>query len=100
MAELCVTFLCPRGSEERVIDLLLAAPGTTVLTSAPVTLHGLDPQNLDAAEQVLGGARAFRIEAIVGEADGRAVIDLLRAEAHGVGLRYWTQAIAEVGVIA
>ena len=100
MPETCLTLICPRGLEENVLDLLLAMAGTAVIESMPCHVHGLDPRRLDAAEQVLGGARATRIEVIVAESDKAAILGALRKRFRQAGLRYWAVPVEGSGGIA
>lgn len=100
MSDLCLTLLCPRGTEEKVMDVLLASPGTTLFTSATCSIHGLPSHDLDATEQVLGGARSIRVQALLTQTERPAVLELLRGHFRGAGLRYWVTPVLESGEIA
>ena len=100
MTDLCLTLLCPSGIEEKMVDVLLAFPETTVLTSAAKTLHGLHPRELDSAEQVLGGARATEIQVLLAEDTSARVLDELRRRFQGSGIRYWMTKIQSAGEFA
>lgn len=97
MADLCLTLLCPRGIEEKMVDVLLAFPEMTILTSAAKTVHGLHPRELDSAEQVLGGARATEVQVLLAEDRSAGVLDELRQRFRGSGVRYWTTKIQSAG---
>lgn len=100
MPELCLTLLCPRALEERVLDALLTTPELSLLTSVRVAAHGLPPARLSATEQVLGHAAMTRVEALLDEAGRASVLSRLRQQLAGTGLRYWIAPVAETGALA
>ena len=100
MSELCLTLLCPPATEEKLLDLLLMQPNTTVFTSTPTAAHGLDHHHLDQTEQVLGRARATEIQVIFAATDKAALLDALRLQFADAGLRYWITTVVETGEIA
>ncbi|MHB1174760.1 MAG: DUF3240 family protein [Sulfuriferula sp.] len=100
MSELCLTLLCPPEAEERLLDLLLMLPNTTVFTSTPTAAHGLTHENMDQTEQVLGRARATEVEVIFAVADKAALLEAIRQQFAGAGLRYWVTTVVEAGEIA
>ena len=100
MSELCLTLLCPPEAEERLLDLMLMWPHTTVFTSKPTAAHGLTHENLDQNEQVMGRARATEVEVIFASDDKAALLDALRQQLVGAGLRYWITPVIESGEIA
>lgn len=100
MAELCLTLLCPRGTEEKMLDTLLEFEETTILTSAGKTVHGLHPRDLDSAEQVLGGARSTEIQVLLERGASATILDELRKRFKGSGVRYWTSPIEAAGELS
>ena len=100
MSELCLTLLCPLAVEEKLLDLLLMSPSATVFTSSTTATHGLDHENLDQMEQVLGRALATQVQVIIGAADKGALLDAIRQQFAGAGLRYWVTPVVEAGEIA
>lgn len=100
MSELCLTLICPPAVEEKLLDLLLLSPNVTVFTSAATAAHGMAHDNLDQTEQVLGRARATEIQVIVAAADKAALLEAIRQQFSGAGLRYWVTTVAEAGEIA
>ncbi len=100
MSELCLTLLCPPAVEEKLLDLLLMFPGRTVFTSTATAAHGLAHEYLDQTEQVLGRAHATEIQVIFAAADKAALLEALRREFAGAGLRYWVTTVVEAGEIA
>ncbi len=100
MSELCLTLLCPLALEEKLLDLLLMSPNAPVFTSAPTAAHGLAVGKLSQAEQVLGRALATEVQVIFAASDKEALLDDIRRQFAGTGLRYWVTAVVETGEIA
>lgn len=97
MPDLYMTLLCPKGTEEKMVDVLLSLTETTILTSAAKTLHGLHPRELDSAEQVLGGARATEIQVLLAHDASARVVEALSQRFRGSGVRYWMTEIHSLG---
>ena len=100
MSELCLTLLCPPAVEEKLLDLLLLSRTVTFSTSSAAAAHGLAHEDLDQTEQVLGRARATEIQVIVAASDKAALLEALRQQFAGAGLRYWVTTVVETGEIA
>ena len=100
MTELCLTLLCPPAIEENLLDVLLMSPNSTVFTSSPAAAHGLPIGNLNETEQVMGRARATEIKVIVAESEKTTLLDHIRQNFAGAGLRYWVTTVVESGEIA
>ena len=100
MSELCLTLVCPPAVEERVLDLLLLTPTVTFFTSTPIAAHGMPHEAMDQTEQVLGHARVTEIQVILAADDKAALLDAIRQQFAGAGLRYWVTTVAEAGVVA
>ncbi|MBI5937005.1 MAG: DUF3240 family protein [Betaproteobacteria bacterium] len=100
MSELCLTLLCPPAVEEKLLDLLLMSPNATVFTSTPTAAHGLAHEDFDQTEQVLGRARATAVQVILAAADKAALLEAMRRQFAGAGLRYWVTPIVESGRLA
>ncbi|MHB8938626.1 MAG: DUF3240 family protein [Thiobacillus sp.] len=100
MSELCLTLICPPAVEEKLLDLLLLSPNVTFFTSTATAAHGMAHEDLDQTEQVLGRARATKIQVIFAAADKAALLDAIRQQFSGAGLRYWVTTVAETGEIA
>ena len=99
MSELCLTLLCPPAIEEKLLDLILLLPHAVVFTSAPTAAHGLAPGQLTQTEQVLGRAFATQVQVIVPDADKDSLLNSIKAQLGGAGLRYWVTPVAETGEI-
>ena len=101
MSDLCLTLLCPPGAEEKLLDhLLLSSDIVKVFTSTTTAAHGLSHENLDQAEQVLGRARATAIQVILAASDKTALLDTIRRQFAGTGMRYWLTTVVEAGEVA
>lgn len=100
MSELCLTLICPPAVEEKMLDLLLLSPNVTFFTSTATAAHGMAHEDLDQTEQVLGRARATKIQVIFAAADKAALLDVIRQQFSGAGLRYWMTTVAETGEVA
>jgi len=100
MSELCLTLICPPAVEEKMLDLLLLSPNVTFFTSTATAAHGVAHEDLDQTEQVLGRARATKIQVIFAAANQAALLDAIRQQFSGAGLRYWVTTVAETGEIA
>jgi hypothetical protein len=100
MSDLSLTLLCPPGMEENLLDFLLMSPHASIFTSAPTAAHGLAFGRLSATEQVLGRTSAVQVQAIIPEADRAHLIEHLRQQFAGAGLRYWLLPVIEAGEIA
>lgn len=97
--ELCITLLCPRAVEEKLLDLLLMSPNMTVFTSTATSAHGLAHAALGQTEQVLGRAHAAKIQAIFSADEKMALLEVLHQQFAGAGLRYWVTPVIEAGEI-
>ena len=99
MSELCLTLICPPTVEENLLDLLLLSPSVTVFTSTATAAHGLAHERLDQTEQVLGRAHAKEIQVLFAAADKTMLLEHIRQQFAGTGLRYWLTTVVEAGEI-
>lgn len=95
-----LTMLCPLTLEERVLDALLMIPEIAIFTSSKAAAHGLSHTQLSTSEQVLGLAEMTQIQALLAPADHDLVLNKLKQELAGLGLRYWLQPVIEAGEFA
>lgn len=100
MSELCLTLVCPPAIEEKLLDLLLMAPEVTFFTSSVTAAHGMAHENMDQTEQVLGRAHATEIQVLIAAASKNPLLDAIRRQFAGAGLRYWVTTAVEAGDIA
>lgn len=99
MSELCLTLLCPPEVEEKLIDLLLLLPDARVFSSTARAAHGMSHEYLDQKEQVLGWARTVEVRALICADEQAGLLEMLRQQFSGVGIRYWTMPVVDSGVI-
>lgn len=97
MPELCLYLLCPASLEEQVLDLLLMHPELALFTSTRTGAHGLAFGALSANEQVLGRALATEIHVLLRAGDKDALLEAVRHEFAGTGLRYWITPVMQAG---
>ena len=95
--ELCITLLCPNAVKEKLLDLLLMSPNMTVFTSTATSAHGLAHAAMGQTEQVLGRVHAGKVQVIFSAADKTVLLETLRRQFAGVGLRYWVTPVIEPG---
>ena len=100
MSDLCLTLLCPPAVEEKLLDLLLMSPNASIFTSTATAAHGRDPENLSETEQVLGRAHATEVQVIFPAVHKTALLEAVRQQFAGAGLRYWVTTVVEAGEIA
>lgn len=99
MTDLCLTVLCPPAVEDKLLDSLLMLSPALVFTRTPTAAHGLAVGALSPAEQVMGRAEATEVQVIFGAQDKQQVLDELRRQLAGAGLRYWLTPVVESGEI-
>lgn len=100
MSDLCLTLLCPPAVEEKLLDLLLMLPKASVFTSVPTAAHGLALDRLSQTEQVLGRGFATQVQVIISSDDQDALLEAIKSQLAGAGLRYWTTPVLSAGDIA
>jgi len=100
MADFCLTLVCPPAVEEKLLDTLLSTPGADIFTSTATHSHGTPAGQLTAVEQVMGRSRGMQVQVLLLEAELEALLDALRIEFKGAGLRYWTTPVASEGEVA
>lgn len=99
MPDLCLTLLCPPAIEEKLLDVLLMLHNTTVFTSTPTAAHGLVVRDLSQTEQVMGRAYATEIQVIFAASEKTLLLEHIRQQFSGAGLRYWLTTVVEAGEI-
>lgn len=99
MSEICLTLLCPPAVEEQLLDLLLMVPEAHVFTRTSTSVHGVEHRHPDQTEQVLGYARATAVQVIIHEREFAPLLESLRQQFRGFGLRYWSTAVLAAGEI-
>ena len=99
MSRYCLVLLGPPSLEEKLLDVLLEAVGDEVFTSIPTYGHGTAPGRLSSVEQVMGRSAAVQIQILVTEQEMTDLVQRLREEFRGTGLRYWASPLALAGEI-
>lgn len=99
MSELCLTLLCSPAVEEKLLDLLLMSPEVTVFTSTVTAAHGRAVSSLNQAEQVMGRAVSSQVQVILAASSRTALLEDVRQQFTGTGLRYWVTPVVEAGEI-
>ena len=100
MSDVCLTLLCPPAVEEKLIDLLLMSSDQIAFTSAPAAAYRVGANDLSELEQVQGRAFATAIQLICTDSDKAALLQNIRAQFAGTGVRYWVTPVIEAGEIA
>ena len=99
MSDISLTLLCPVSLEEKLLDTLLMNTHVKLFTSLPIAAHGLSFGTLNTQEQVLGRAMATQVQVLLPLTAKETVLEALRQEFAGTGLRYWMVSVVETGVI-
>ena len=99
MIECNLTLLCPPTLEEKLLDALLMLPQVAVFTSTETAAHGLVSGQLNAMEQVLGRALVTQIQVLLTATDKDVVLEAIRREFAGAGVRYWITPVIQEGEI-
>lgn len=99
MSNFCLVLLAPPSVEEKLLDVLLGTVGNEVFTSIPTFSHGTSHGRLSSVEQVMGRSAAVQIQIVLTEEEMNDLLERLRNEFRGTGLRYWASALALQGEI-
>lgn len=94
-----LTLLVPPTVQEKLLDVLLEAVGEDVLISVPTFRHGGPQARLSNLEQVMGRSAALQIQVLLTSEAMGALLQRLREELRGTGLRYWASALTDEGEI-
>ena len=100
MSKFCLTLICARELEERLLDTLLTNANDEAFTSTPTFSHGMAPGRLSNSEQVLGRSRSVQVQIVTTADELAALTELLKTEFKGTGLRYWASALTAEGEVA
>lgn len=100
MPEFCINLICTPSIGGKLLDLLLMSPATIAFTSKPTAAHGLPPSRLNQSEQVLGRAEAVEVKVLTDAAGKAALLENIRRDFAGTGLRYWVAPVLESGELA
>jgi hypothetical protein len=97
--EYLVTLNAPTSLEEAIVDCLLTFESEHGFSSFPVYAHDHRNEGLSLAEQVSGRQKRLRFQMYVEEAVLSALLEQLRQEFSGAGIRYWVLPVVDNGII-
>jgi len=97
--EYLVTINVPPLLEEAVVDCLLALESADGFSSLVVNAHTDKHENLSLAEQVTGRQKQIRFQMYVPERQLTALIEQLKKNFLGSGIRYWVMPVLDSGTI-
>ena len=100
MSKFCMTLICSREVEEKLLDALLTTVEGEVFTSTPTFSHGTAQGRLSSVEKVMGRSRSVQVQIITTDAELASLTDLLKQRFKGTGLRYWASALSMEGEVA
>lgn len=100
MSKFCLTLLCAREVEEKLLDTLLTHFDSEIFTSTPTFSHGTAQGRLSNAERVMGRSRSVQVQIITTDEELAELIELLQVRFKGTGLRYWASALSHEGEVA
>lgn len=99
MSKFCLTLICSREVEEKLLDTLLTAVEDEVFTSTPTFSHGTAQGRLSSVEKVMGRSRSVQAQIITTEDELSGLTSLLKQRFKGTGLRYWATALSTEGEV-
>ncbi len=100
MSKFCLTLICSREVEEKLLDTLLTAVEGEVFTSTPTFSHGTAQGRLSNVEKVMGRSRSVQVQIVTTDNALASLIELLEQRFKGTGLRYWASALSLEGEVA
>lgn len=100
MSKFCLTLICSREVEEKLLDTLLTNVEGGVFTSTPTASHGTAQGQLSSLEKVMGRSRSVQVQIITTGDELASLIELLKLRFKGIGLRYWASALSVEGEVA
>ena len=99
MFKFCLTLICSREVEEKLLDALLTSVEGEVFTSTPTFSHGTAHGRLSNAEKVMGRSRSVQVQIITTDDELASITELLTQRFKGTGLRYWASALSVEGEV-
>lgn len=100
MSKFCLTLICSREVEEKLLDTLLTMVEDKIFTSTPTFSHGTAQGRLSNVEKVMGRSRSVQVHVVTTEEELASLIELLTQRFKGTGLRYWAAALSVEGEVA
>lgn len=99
MHDYCLNMVCPPTVEEKLLDVLLVSHGADVFTTVHVHSHGIANGQLSAQEQVMGRSQATHIRVLMTQEAMTSLLERIRNDFAGTGIRYWASPVAFEGEI-
>ena len=100
MSKFCLTLICSREVEEKLLDTLLSHVENEVFTSTPTFSHGTAQGRLSSVEKVMGRSRSVQVQIVTTDEELASLTELLKRRFKGTGLRYWASALSAEGEVA
>ena len=100
MSKFCLTLICSREVEEKLLDTLLTNVEDEVFTSTPTFSHGTAQGRLSNVEKVMGRSRSVQVQIITTDEELASLTELLKQRFKGTGLRYWAAELSMEGEVA
>ena len=100
MSKFCLTLICSREVEEKLLDTLLSHVEDEVFTSTPTFSHGTAQGRLSSVEKVMGRSRSVQVQIVTNDEELASLTELLQQRFKGTGLRYWASALSTEGEVA
>ena len=97
--EYLVTLNVPPSLEEDMVDCLLTFESEDGFSSLMVNAHDHRNLNLSLAEQVSGRQKRIRFQMYIPEQQLSRLVEKLRQEFSGSGIRYWVLPVIDSGYI-
>lgn len=97
--EYLFTLEVPPSLEEETVDCLLMLESEYGFSSFPVNSHDHKNEGLSLIEQVSGRQKKIRFQMYVPEQELAALLEQLRTEFSGSGIKYWVLPVIDSGVI-
>ncbi len=99
MPDYCLNLICPPAVEEKLLDVLLAHHTNEILTSVGIHSHGTAHARLSTEEEVMGRSRSMHIHVLLDEEALLRLVQRIRGEFSGTGIRYWATPVAFQGEV-
>jgi nitrogen regulatory protein PII len=92
-----LTIIVSPDIEDIVVDWLLARGDVPGFSTIPIRGHGEQPEAMDLREQVAGRRARVMIQSCLSFETAERVVEALRAEFPGTGIRYWLVPLERFG---
>lgn len=97
--EYLITMHVPVSLEEPIVDCLLSLEADHGFCSMFVNAHDHRKTGFSLAEQVSGRQKKIRFQMYIDDKDLALLLEKLRAQFTGAGIRYWVTPVIEHGIL-